>query len=362
MVPLFPMSCHALYSIKINYTVTVDDDSIYFYLLLIQISISHCAMSGMNLDPQFDILLNCTNFTTHQLKNINLARSLSGLLCMTLVILILVVLVFYKAYKTTLQRLFLYITAATVLEEAAFSLAIEHQFFYAAQNKLCEFYGFFLEWTVSVTNYLILCKIFYLFYLICCHYRGTTGGLYRKNYWWLVEGFCLLFAICFPLTYVWIPFLHGTYNLAGGWCWIKTIDRSCRNVGLKDEIIFGYGVFETVGIVTIVLSVMFAILYCRLACVHKIVRHQHLITLWQTIFLLGFLTTSVVVLTLGFAVRIYTGLVKLEEEFSLWITLAIAPPLYQIIYPLGFLVYLYSIKKFNEKRSRMLGKNGIKHV
>ena len=306
-------------------------------------------MMGVHLDPQFDILHNCTNFTTHQLKNINLARSLSGLVCMAVVLLILVVIVFYKAYKTTLQRLFLYITAATVFEEAAFSLAIEHQFYYTSQDKLCTIYGFFLEWTVSITNYLILCKIFYLFYLICVHCRGSGGSLYRKKYQWLVEGFCLLFAICFPLTYIWIPFLHGTYNLAGGWCWIKTIDKNCKNVGLKDEIIFGYGVFETVGIITIVLTVLFAILYCRLAYLHRVVRHQHLITLRQTIFLLGFLVTSVLVLSLGFAVRIYTGLVKLEEEYALWIMLAIAPPFYQIIYPLGFLVYLYTLKKFNQE-------------
>lgn len=303
----------------------------------------------MTLDPQFESLHNCTNFTTHQLKNINLARSLSGILCMTIVALILVVLIFYKAFKSTLQRLFLYITASTVIEEAAFSLAAEHQFYYSSQNELCAYYGFFLEWTVSVTNYLILCKIFYLFYLVCAHCQGNGGNPHGRKYQWLLEVFCLLLAICFPLTYLWIPFVHGTYTLAGGWCWIRTIDQTCNDVGLNDEIIFGYGVFETVGIITILLTILFAVLYCRLAYTHKIVRHQHLITLRQTLFLLGFLITSVIVLSCGFAVRIYTGLVKAEEEYALWIMLAIAPPIYQIIYPLGFLVYLYTLKKFNEK-------------
>lgn len=306
----------------------------------------------MSVDPQFEKLHNCTNFTTHQLKNINLARSLSGILCMVVVMLILVVLLFYKAYKSTLQRLFLYITAATVIEEAAFSLAIEHQFYYPSQDKLCVFYGFLLEWTVSISNYLILCKIFYLVYLVCANCRGSalhSGKLSRRRYQWLFEGLCVLLAICFPLTYIWIPFIHGTYTLAGGWCWITTIDKNCKTIGLNDEIIFGYGVFEAVGILCIVLTTLFAVLYCRLAYAHEIVRHQHLITLRQTLFLLGFLVTSVVVLSLGFAVRIYTGLVELEERYTLWIMLAIAPPIYQIIYPLGFLVYLYTLKKFNEE-------------
>ena len=306
------------------------------------------------LDPQFEALQNCTNFTNHQLKSINLARSLSGILCMVTVLLILIVLVFYKAYKTTLQRLFLYITAAVVIEEGAFTLAIEHQFYYQSQRSLCPYYGFFLEWTVSTSNYLILCKIFYLFYLVCSHSRGggmAGGRLYVRNrcFQWLFEVLCVLFAIFFPLTYVWVPFVHGTYALAGGWCWISTIDNNCKDNGLRDEITFGYGVFEAVGIVTIILTIFFAALYCRLAYSQKVVRHQHLITLRQTLFLLGFLLTSILVLSLGFAVRIYTGYVKVENRYSLWIMLAIAPPVYQLIYPLGFLVYLYTLKKFNKE-------------
>ena len=305
------------------------------------------------LDPQFEALQNCTNFTNRQLINVNLTRSLSSILCMVAVLLILIVLVFYKAYKTTLQRLFLYITAAIVIEEGAFSLAIEHQFFYTSQDKLCPYYGFFLDWTVSISNYLILCKIFYLFYLVCSHYRGSGlpgGNLSRRRNQccqWLFEVSCVIFAICFPLTYLWIPFVHGTYGLAGGWCWISTIDVNCKDNGLRDEIVFGYGVFEGVGVVTIILTIVFAVLYCKLAYTHEVVRHQHLITLRQTLLLLGFLITSVLVLSLGFAVRIYTAYVRVENRYPLWVMLAIAPPVYQLIYPLGFLVYLYTLKKFN---------------
>lgn len=91
----------------------------------------------MQLDPQFETLHNCTNFTNQQLKHINLARSLTGVLCMVVATLILVALIFYKAYKSVLQRLFLYITAATVIGEGAFSLAIEHQFFFTILKTQC---------------------------------------------------------------------------------------------------------------------------------------------------------------------------------------------------------------------------------
>lgn len=41
--------------------------------------------------------------------------------------------------------------------------------------------------------------------------------------------------------------------------------------------------------------------------------------------------------------------------------LAIAPPVYQVIYPLGFLVYLYTLKKFGKDAMRKAVKewNGV---
>ena len=299
--------------------------------------------------PQFESLLSCTNFTGEQLRILNLARSLSGLICLIIVMLILLLLIFYKAYKTTLQRIFLYITTTTVLEEIAFSLAIEHQFYYTNQDKMCAFFGFLLEWTVSITNYLILCKIFFLLYVVCSNLRGkSTNITKRRALLVFLEVFCVLMSICFPLTYLYVPFIHRTYSLAGGWCWIRTINEHCKNDGLKDQIVLGYGIFEGVGLLSVLLSTVFAIIYCRQAYVHKIVRHQHLITLRQTLFLLGFLIASVFALSLGFAVRIYTGVVQVEENYALWMTLAITPPIYQAIYPVGFLVYLYTLQKFKK--------------
>lgn len=302
--------------------------------------------------PQFESLLSCTNFTGEQIQILNLARSLSGMVCLLVVVLILFLLIFYKAYKTTLQRLFLYITTTTVLEEVAFSLAIEHQFYYANQDKMCVFFGFLLEWTVSITNYLILCKIFFLLYVVCSNIRGnplkSTKSTRKKCLLIVIEVLSVLLSVCFPLSYLHVPFLHGTYSLAGGWCWIETINEHCEDVGLKDQIVLGYGIFEAVGLLSILLATTFAIIYCRQAYIHKVVRHQHLITLRQTLLLLGFLIASVVALSLGFAVRIYTGIVQVEENYALWMTLAIAPPIYQAIYPMGFLVYLYTLQKFKK--------------
>lgn len=150
---------------------------------------------------QFESLLSCTNFTGEQLRILNLARSLSGIMCLLLVMLILLLLIFYKAYKTTLQRLFLYITTTTVLEEVAFSLAIEHQLYYAHQDKMCVFFGFLLEWTVSITNYLILCKIFFLLYVVCSNLHGnplkSTKSSRKSAYLLLLKCFVCCYQFAF---------------------------------------------------------------------------------------------------------------------------------------------------------------------
>ena len=256
-------------------------------------------------------------------------------------------LIFYKAYKTTLQELFLYITTTTALEEAAFSLAIEHQFYYVGQGSICAFLGFLLEYTVSIMKFLFF---FFFLYVVYSNLRGnplkSKNVAKRRWLFILFEVMCILFSVMFPLTYLYVPFLHRTYNLVGGWCWIITIDGKCKNVGLVHQIIFGYGIFEGVGLLSVFLTSVFSIIYCRLVYyVHKIVRHQHLITLRQTLCLLGFLVATVIALSLGFTVRIYTGIVQVEENYALCLTLAIASPIYPAVYSMGFLVYPLKVQE-----------------
>ena len=116
------------------------------------------------LHSQFD--LNCTNFTVAQLKTINLARGLTGAISLVMVSLILLFLIFYKAYRSALQRLLVYLTMVTCLHDISFVLQIEHQFEYNGQNKFCAFIGFFDTWTSTVLYLFILQINLFLVYTV----------------------------------------------------------------------------------------------------------------------------------------------------------------------------------------------------
>ena len=56
--------------------------------------------------------LDCSNVTFDQPKLKNQAVSISVMVCLVLTIAILCLLIFYRAYKTVLQRFFQYLTPA----------------------------------------------------------------------------------------------------------------------------------------------------------------------------------------------------------------------------------------------------------
>jgi len=81
-----------------------------------------------------------------QLKSVNLARGISGAISLVIVTLILLFLVFYKAYTTTLQRFFVHLTIVTCLHDVSFVIQLEHQFEYRGQKQFCTFVGFLDMW------------------------------------------------------------------------------------------------------------------------------------------------------------------------------------------------------------------------
>ena len=71
-----------------------------------------------------------------------------------------------------------------------------------------------------------------------------------------------------------------------------------------------------------------------------------MITLRRTLILMGFFVASVMVETVGFVLRLYTGITHKEGSYIWWVVYAAGPPLSQLIFPVGFLFYLYSLKMF----------------
>ena len=71
--------------------------------------------------------MNCTNFTEADWGSLNLVRSTASMIGTLIVLAILVFLIYYKAYSSLFQRLYLYLIIATLLSELNGVLSIDRQ-------------------------------------------------------------------------------------------------------------------------------------------------------------------------------------------------------------------------------------------
>ena len=286
--------------------------------------------------------LNCTNFNGSQLKAINLTRSIMALVCVVIVILILLFLLCYKAYSTTFQRLYLYVIIATLFSELIQALGIEHQFQYENQEKVCFWLGFVTHWTSVMVFMFAFGIILYLLCLIVTKIRGNICSRSSESmcYRILLELSFALLPVLLSFVFALVPYFDNNYGLAGPWCWVRSVDDECKSVGLRDQMIY-FGLYEAVGIIGLTTSLVFSIVYCKLAASFREAKGL----LKRTLILMSFQLGYVLIVTLQLAVRLYTGLTGQRQHIGLWFMHAFIIPNGQLIFPLGCLACFYPVTK-----------------
>ena len=286
--------------------------------------------------------MNCTNFTGAQLKAINLTRSIMALVCVVIVALILLFLLCYKAYSTTFEQLYLYIIIATLFSELIQALGIEHQFYYEKQEKVCFWLGFVTHWTSVMVFIFAFGIILYLLCLIVTKVRGNICSLPSESrcYQVLLELSFTLLPVLLSFAFALVPYFDDNYGLAGPWCWVRSVDDECRSVGVRDQMIY-FGLYEAVGVVGLTTSLVFSIVYCKLATSLKEAKGL----LKRTLVLMGFQLGYILIVTFQLAVRLYTGLTGQRQHIGLWFIHAFIIPNGQLIFPLGCLACFYPVKK-----------------
>ncbi len=158
-------------------------------------------------------LANCSSLSLAQLRGKNLAISLSAAVCFLLTLVILVLLVLYRSYKTLLQRLFLYLTIIILVHQAFISFDIQLQFDWKYGSFSCKVQGFIRSWTATATYSIIVAVTAHLMHLVCRQLlwskSHTKFSLWTSNKIG-ADAIIVLFCLLLPLVYLWIPFYHGT--------------------------------------------------------------------------------------------------------------------------------------------------------
>jgi len=306
--------------------------------------------------PQSQFNLNCTNYTVEQLKALNLARGIAGAVSLLTVTLILLFLVLYKAYKTTLQRLFVQLTIVTCLHDFSFVLQIEHQFQYHGQEQFCAFVGFLDMWTSTMVYTFIIGINVFLVYTIYRQLRGDPfSRLSNSRYLRLIVecSFTLLMTFL-PLTYLWLPFTTGTYAIGSGpanaICWIKSVKEDCETIQPYSQIVYAETILiSTACILHLLFTFGLAIVFCRLAYTYQGLKRQHINNVRDAFLLMCFLLTSVVLDSPAILFVTVKSGEDVTANYGFWIYTLVGPPTSMLVYPIGFLFYLYSLKKFKWK-------------
>jgi hypothetical protein len=164
-----------------------------------------------------------------KLKRENLIIAGTGVL---LLVLLLALLVLHRAYKTVLQRLFLYFITATALHNVVITLNIQLQFGF--HRELCGWVGFCNVWTA---NLLDLLNFSFTVYLIATAYQRFTGkrlqclGCCRRHPV-LTEILCVVTAILLPLSYLGLIYRD---------CWVRKQDNDYNEVWDDEDCDEDYG-------------------------------------------------------------------------------------------------------------------------
>ena len=290
---------------------------------------------------------NCTNITADQLEARNFSRTISAMVCTVITFAVLLVLILTKAYKTTLQRLFLYLTTIVLIQLILISMSIELQFTFKQREDMCVILAFLTVWT-AVTTYLFAVGVtLFLLFLVFKQLRADKSYVQVQQNTkcrLIFEISLTLFCTVSPLTYLWVPFYHGSYGDASLIsCWIIDTKLDCTYIGFEDQIGLSFGIFYATSFIIVVAFAGIVILFCVFAAKYKLTRRQHLKTICKTLILMTFITASALIEVLGLVQFIYNTLSGKELSFGVSVVYEGAIPFSQMIIPLGFLVY--SLKK-----------------
>ena len=306
------------------------------------------------MDNTSQFISNCSDLSIKDIAAINLAYSITAGACGFVSILIFIMLIIYSAYKSVLQRLFLYVMMTTILRELSLAASIEHQFKYKGQEQVCTLIAYVHTWAGIIKFVHTVGIMIYLFFLVRYVAKGEKSPrlLQTKSRRVVAEILYVLLSFFVSLGYATVPLFTDSYGLAGSLCWIKALDEDCHltQTGLLDQLLSGYVFFVFGGVISIIMLIAVAVVYSRLPLT---LREARLLLRKISTIIVCFLVSIITVL-IALSRRVVTATTKVYQLPALWLTVAIAIPLSFMLFPIAFLFSFYPIRKAFKLCSRKL--------
>ena len=304
------------------------------------------------MDNTSQFFSNCSNLTIRELVSINLAFSATGAACCVVSSLIVLLLLVSKAYKSVLQRLFLYMMVATAARELFLAASIEHHFKYEGQEGVCTWIAFMYNWTGILLFVYTAGILVFLFFLVRHFAKGNTVPriFQSKRHRVVSEALYVILSVLVTLCYATTPLFTDNYGLAGPLCWIRALDEDCHAtlVGLLDQLLNGYIFFVSRGVIGVIMLVAMAVVYCRLSTTLPEARRLLRKTFCVIVFFLVYTAIMIVILS----ARMITAKTGRYQHPVIWLSVGITYPMSFLLFPVAFLLCFYSVGKACKEKAR----------
>ena len=304
-----------------------------------------------------------SNFTTEQVDVLIATRAgattVGVVACLAAILLVLTT----KAYRQYVFRLLLYLSAASFFSSLVDGLELlsmepgKHAVYQrdgwkdvCATAGFLHLYGIWLILGLSswIGVYLLLVSFF--------------KGYLLKNA--MGEVFGIIVVIFFPLTIIWLPFLHGMYGLTGIWCDIMPseggygVSNSTSGVVYQMTLFYGPSFLAaSLGTASVIFMV---IAFCRHALnKNQELQRQYRIALKETLPLLIFTVGFEIFATINVVQGVYDALTVAKKNnspsFGLWIAASLFPCIYCLL-PMLIMCQPYIYTHLKCKKCRGISK------
>jgi hypothetical protein len=273
----------------------------------------------------------CRNLTKSEVQAMNWIRVSTAVGGFLVIGLILAIVMIRKDFKTVIERLFIYLLLIGLLREAVLFSNIEHRFEYRYMDEVCGVLGALNHCTSHMVIVIVAATVFYVL--------GRVVGW--KMFQQKSKTFSRHFEVGFVVSTFFIPLgisvgllYTDIFGLSIAWCWIKQYNDNCvivDDIHYK-KIFGGYSLVFLAGVLNIFLTAALITIYCKITRRVRGASHllrQPLILLLTLIVNLFLLVISSIIIT-----------TPIESNYITLYVYTIVVSLYDIIYPVGFLISL----------------------
>ena len=227
------------------------------------------------------------------------------------------------------------------MNQIAVGLNIEHQWHYKHQETVCVWLGFFSQLTFILVFILSYEIIIHLVCIVIAKMKGSPFPQYQiiRSKWYTVilETVYIALLVILSTGFAIIPYMKNNYGIAGPWCWVRSLNEYCESSGFVTQMVF-YSLYMLVGIVGIAASLVFAVFYC------KIPKESRKL-LKETLHVLIFRFIHIIIIMHNLSVWLYTPISRCHQHYGLWSADAVTLPIGVLVFPFGYLLCFYPVKK-----------------